>query len=382
MEFHEKTLELNITHELLNLADSYYWFLTDIPLWKYWKPKHRFPIFKVPKSTSAGFHITTEGKNDPTGNAGGGYDVRIKTGSGGHLLFIQYKKGDLVTASPDSTSEFSKPPHDHFKFKINGTTTNQHFVLRDLANGIGQIKGNAVVYALPLIDDMAELEANAGKLIRKTKFISIVDIDKQAADQTPSISFTKGNEHNFRVGKFNLKHCEVNYFFFFFSGKDRTPEIIADIIALKFEKTLSYFLKTLETNYKEYDLLEDFIPYQLQQSFLQYTRYLLHYFEVSPTKIDVPFIVNNIDYFFSDEFTEYKSEERDIEILTAVFKELVEFENFITNIDNNIKRTFSREIPRYEPKFLIPNEDEFSVNVKFEDETSLEIIEGINYLKI
>ncbi len=80
MEFHEKSLELNITHELLNLADSWYWFLTDIPLWRYWRPRYRLPFLKFPQSSSGGFHITTEGKNDPTGEAGGGYDVRIKTG--------------------------------------------------------------------------------------------------------------------------------------------------------------------------------------------------------------------------------------------------------------------------------------------------------------
>ena len=76
MEFHEKSLELNITHEILNLADSWYWFLTDIPLWRYWRPRYRLPFLKFPKSTSGGFHITTEGKDDPTGNAGGGFDVR------------------------------------------------------------------------------------------------------------------------------------------------------------------------------------------------------------------------------------------------------------------------------------------------------------------
>lgn len=37
MDFHEKSLELNITHELLNLADSWHWFLTGIPLWRYWR---------------------------------------------------------------------------------------------------------------------------------------------------------------------------------------------------------------------------------------------------------------------------------------------------------------------------------------------------------
>jgi hypothetical protein len=378
MEFHEKTLELNITHELLNLADCWYWFLTDIPLWRYWRPKQRLPFLKFPKSTSGGFHITTEGKDDPSGNAGGGFDVRIKTGLGGHLLFIQYKKGELVTKSPDPKSEFNKSPHDHFKFKINNKTTDQHFVLRNLANGIGKTKGNAVVYALPLIADMDELEANVGKLIRKTKFISIADIDSQAAAQKPSVSFTKGKDHNFRVGKFDLNRCEVNFFFFLFFGKDRTSEIISEVIAIKFQKTLSYYLKTIETDYKKYDFFEEYFPYRLQQSFFQYTRYLLHYFEVSPTKLDIPFIKNNINYLYQDEFNEYESTPRDIEILTSVLNELSEFEKFISSIDNNPEKIISKNIPQYEPKFLIKIENE--IIIKFEEQTSLEIIEGINYL--
>jgi len=382
MKFHEKSLELNITHELLNLADSWYWFLTDIPLWRYWRPTNLLPFLKFPKSTAGGFHITIEGKNDPTGNAGGGYDVRIKTGSGGHLLFIQYKEGKLVTTSPNLKSEFNNLPHEHFEFKINGTSTNQHFVLRDLANGIGKIKGNAVVYALPLIADMDELEANAGKLIRKTKFISIADIDYQAAAQTPSVSFVKGKEHKFRVGKEDMSRCEVNFFFFFFSGKDRVSEIVADIIAIRFQKTLSYFIKTLETNYKKYGLLEEYIANGLHQSFVQYTRYLIHYFEVSPSKLDIPFIKDNNKYFHQDEFNEYESSERDIEIITAVLKALGDFEKFISALDNNPENIFRQEIPQYEPKFLIHSEGDNGFNIEFEESTSLEIIEGINYLVI
>lgn len=382
MEFHEKSLELNITHELLNLTDSWYWFLTDIPLWRYWRPRHRLPFLKFPKSSSQGFHITTEGKNDPTGKAGGGYDVRIKTGLGDHLLFIQYKKGELITSSPGPKSEFNTSPHEHFKFKINSTSTDQHFVLRDLANGIGRAKGNAVVYAFPLIADMTELESNAGKLLRKTKFVSIADIDSQAALQDPPVSFTKGKEHSFRISKFDLNRCEVNFFFFFFNGKDRTPEIISDIIAISFQKTLSYFIKTIESNYKEYDLLEDYIPNGLQQSFVQYLRYLLHYFEVSPYKLNIVFLQNYTRYFSEGEFSKYDNSTRDIEIVMSVFTALSEFENFIKSIDSNPEKIFSKEIPQYEPRFLIKNNSENGFKIQFKEESSKEVIEGINYLVI
>jgi len=380
MEFHEKSLELNITHELLNLADSWFWFLTDIPLWQYWRPRYRLPFLKIPKSTSGGFHITTEGKNDPTGNAGGGFDVRIKTGLGGYLLFIQYKKGDLITTSPDNNSEFAKQPHEHFKFKINSTSTNQHFVLRDLANGIGKKKGNAVVYAFPLIADMDELEANAGKLIRMTKFISIGDIDVQAI--TNNVAFKKGQEHNFLVGKFDMIRCEVNYFYYFFAGKDRSADIISDIIAIKFQKTLSYFLKAIEINYKKYGLFEEYIPYGIQQSFVQYTRYLLHYFEVSPTSLDISFLNRYTEYFYQDEFNEYENSQRDKDVLTSVFNALSDFEKFINSIERNPEKVFRQEIPQYKPKFLIPGNGDNGIRIKFKGQISEEVVEGINYLVI
>jgi hypothetical protein len=85
--------------------------------------------------------------------------------------------------------------------------------LRNLASGIGATNGNAVVYAFPLIGDMDELEKNAGKLVRKTKFISISDIDAHAA--VNGVSFAKDQEHKFRVGKLDMNRCEVNFFTFF-----------------------------------------------------------------------------------------------------------------------------------------------------------------------
>ncbi|HVD99977.1 MAG TPA: hypothetical protein VNB90_17340 [Cytophagaceae bacterium] len=379
MKFHEKSLELNITHELLNLADSWYWFLTDIPLWRYWRPRHRLPFLKFPRSISGGFHIKTEGKDDPTGEAGGGYDVRIKTGAGNHLLFIQYKKGELVLSSPDPASEFATAPHDHFEYKINSTKTNQHFTLRNLADGIGKENGNAVVYAFPLIADMKELEDNAGKLIRKTKFVSIADIDLQAS--LAKVTFVKNKEHCFRIGKFNMNRCEVNFFFFFFYGTDRTPEIIADIIALGFSKTLKYFIKTIETNYKEYRLSEGYIPNGLRQAFIQYIRYLLHYFEVSPSKLNETFREKYVNYFEASEFAQYDSSERDVNILSAVFTALTNFEKFIDSVDPNLEKLLTQEIPQYEPKFLIRGLDN-GIKINFENQTSLEQIESINYISI
>jgi hypothetical protein len=377
MDLHEKSLELNITHELLSLSDSWYWFLTDIPLWRYWRPRNRLPFFKYPKSTAGGFHINTEGKNDPTGTKGGGFDVRIKSGANGHLLFIQYKLGELVTASPHPTSEFEKKPHDHFSFKINSTRTNQHFALRNLANGAGANHGNAVVYAFPLISDMNDLEANAGKLIRKTKFISIADIDAQAISN--KVSFTLGKEHKFRVGKFDMNRCEVNYYYYYFTGPDRTNEVITDLIALRFQRISYEFLNIIEKNYEDYGLDLGYLPLGIRQSFGQYIRFLLHYFEVNPSSIQNSNLKEYLDGLPLQEFQGYSSEQRDVEILSSIFKALEPFGAYFSSFSVRLNRIGINELPDYYPTFFIPIGKE-GITIEFGDEFLPESLDDIGYV--
>lgn len=395
MKFQEKTLEVNITHELLNLADSWYWFLTDIPLWRYWRPRYRLPFLKYPKSTAGGFHITTEGKNDPTGEEGGGYDMRIKAGIGGHLLFIQFKMGDLIKLSPDPNSIFNSLPFDHYNFRINGTKTNQHFLLRDLANGVGAHSGNAVVYAFPLISDMEELERNSGKLIRRTKFISVNDIDSQA--NLNNVTINRNQIHNFRIGKDNMNRCEVNSDTFSFEGEDKTPDIIADIVAVKFYETLSFYISAIEKNYIMYGLDVSYITEGILRSFTQYLRYLLHYFEVNPFNVkndSINLFLKYIDLklesnqdfdhqFNGDEFSEYSNEPRDIEIVGSIFAALITFENYIRNssylVDDKIKINY--EVPSYIPSILIPIRKN-GIQLNINREYTIEDIEKIMYLVI
>lgn len=386
MKFHEKSLELNITHEILGLADSWYWFLSEIPLWRYWRPRYRLPFLKHPRSTAGGFHITSEGKSDPTGEQGGGFDVRIKAGLGGHLLFIQYKLGERISTSPDPKSIFNSAPHEHFKFKINSTSTNQHFLLRDLADGIGKAKGNAIVYALPLIADMAELEAFAGKLIRKTKFVSIADIDAQAT--LNGVTIAKNVEHSFRVGVDDMNRCEMNLLFFFFAGKDRAPEIIADVIALSFQKHLVYYVEEIEKNYKRYDLYHGYIAEGLQRAFGQYLRYLLHFFEVSPTALDQQ---NRLLFaqFSSiedtvEEFAGYPNDKRDMEIITRCFNALSAFRDYIANpVKTKGKEVVvDREVPKYQPSIFVETQGENGYRLVVSPEYSEEDIGNVCYLVI
>lgn len=394
MLLHEKTLELNITHELLNLADSWYWFLTDIPLWRYWRPRYRLPFLNYPKSTAAGFHINTEGKDDPTGEVGGGFDVRIKSGLGGHLLFLQYKLGEFQNTCPDPKSIFNVQPFEHYKFEINNTKTNQHFLLRNLSNGVGKEKGNAVVYALPLIQDMDELERYIGKLVRRTKFISIDDIDKQAA--LNGVSVTRNQEHLFRVGDTDMNRCEINFFFIEFKGQDRTAELIADIISIRFRKILVYFDTEIYKNYKKYNLNPTYIPQGIQRAFGQYIRYLAHYFEVDPVKIKSPIIAKYV-YGFNDEnlyneFVEYISSRRDILILSKIIDSLSIFTDFIDHPIKNLNEDYPiknierseivfNDIPEYNPSLFIPLTSN-GINIPLNEELSRDDISKIMYLLV
>ncbi|GBF44411.1 hypothetical protein LPTSP2_37140 [Leptospira ellinghausenii] len=364
MEFHEKTLELNITHELLTLADSWYWFLYDISLWKYWRPEWKLPFLNYKKSTSGGFHITTEGKNDPTGNAGGGYDVRIKAGLGGHLLFIQYKKGDLVKSSPSPESIFSNSPHEHYLFKINSTTTNQHFLLKNLANAEGSKIGNAVVYALPLIESMEDLENNAGKIISKTKFISVLEIDKQAANQNPPIYIKEDQEHNFRVCKKNMERCEVNQTFFEFNKGDSSKEIFTDIIMLNFLKVTKDFIKYFQNNRLNIEYIEIF-----ELSLMNFKLYILNLFEVSINRVNEPRIQNILSELDKNE---RKNEKRSIEIVESIFSEIRKYED-LTKIN---------EIPEYQPKFLAKINDNNIINLEVQNLELLQSLENLNYIQV
>lgn len=384
MKFHEKSLEINITRELLNLADSWCWFLTDIPLWKYWRPRYRLPFMDIPKSTAAGFHMNVEGQRDATGQAGGGYDVRIKTGLGNHLLFIQFKKGELIDVSPDPQSEFNNPPCEHFVFHINSTDSNQHFLLRELSQQVGAQRGNAVVYAFPLIESMEALEANAGKLIRKTKFISVQEIEQEAL--RCGKTFVINQERKFRVGQANMDRCEVNFLFFLFKKKDRASDIIADVVASRFQKILSNFVQAIEKNYAAYGLHEGYIPDGLFYSFQGYLRYLLHYFEVSVDSLDnkCRLLFSEGSYrYFEEELKKYENSKRDIEIITAIFGALEPYANIINKreIGENNRKVFSNEIPVYSPSFLIPATRE-GFEYTFGETFSREAIEDISYLVV
>lgn len=233
----EKTLELNITHELLSLADSFWWFLQPISLKRYWRPHWRFPFMQLPKSFATGLHINLEGKK------GGGYDVCINSPSnfqGGNprLVFMQFKAGVEKPYNTNSASKFFGNPSSlniHVEFDINSNTNkNQHELLQKLALKAGQ--EDAVVYVFPRIVNNNQLEQNIGNLIRKTSFISIAEMDKKANDN--GVKIDDGSAHKFRTCYNDYDKNEVNFFFFFFGKQEKPGGLLGEIFAIRMYRAL------------------------------------------------------------------------------------------------------------------------------------------------
>lgn len=233
----EKTLELNITHEILSLADSFWWFLQPISLKRYWRPHWRFPFMQTPKSFATGLHINLEGK------VGGGYDVCIHSpsnfqGGNARLLFMQFKAGVEMPFNDNTSSIFYGDitnQNIHVEFTINNNTKNdQHKLLTDLAKSAGN--KDAVVYVFPRIVDQSQLEQNIGKLLNKTSFISITDIDNKAAAN--GININDNKPHKFRTSYDDFNKNEINFDIFSFGKPENPGGILGEIFAVRMYRAL------------------------------------------------------------------------------------------------------------------------------------------------
>ena len=268
----EKTLELNITHELLTLADSFWWYLSAISLRRYWRPYWRMPFLPQPKSFVTGLPINLEGR------AGGGYDVCLVSpsysGSNDRAVFMQFKAGEHKDFHPDTKSKFygdatNPKPHVEFTFNNNGKK-NQHKLLQDLAKAKASV-GHPVLYCFPRITTDQQVRDNAGRLLHKTSFISVADIDVKAA--LNKVTINVGTAHKFRADYHKYDFNEVNFFFFFFEGPDQTKNFISEIVSIRVMRAfeaLKTYSKQLPTIYMS----------SIAEAFVQYIRYLANYFEL------------------------------------------------------------------------------------------------------
>ncbi|MDR3627422.1 MAG: hypothetical protein P4L45_11340, partial [Ignavibacteriaceae bacterium] len=256
----EKTLEINITHEILSLADSFWWFLQPVSLKRYWRPHWRFPLTQAPKSFATGLPISIEGKEN------GGYDVCIKSTSnfqGGNprLLYMQFKAGTEKLFNSDPKSIFYGDyvkPNIHIEFDINNNKkNNQHELLETLANKSG--KKDAVLYVFPKIVNENQLLENIGKLLKLTNFISISEINDKA--KLFSVKISDGRPHKFRTCYTDSNKNEINYFLFPFGAQNEPGSILGEIFAIRMYRALQSLKVVQNSNFKisKYHIIDAFI---------------------------------------------------------------------------------------------------------------------------
>lgn len=259
-EINEKTFELNITNELLNLSRSFFWYLDFSPIC-HLLPRNTWFQF-LNKSTFFAEGLTQEEE----ANVGGGYDVSININNPNldekRLLMLQYKSGKHMDYSLKAKSLFKKPssPSEHILFKFNDAAgKTQHIILRALANTSG-IQKESVMYVFPRITSKSDFHSKIGNLIWHTSFVPVLDLDEQGSSKTPPCIINAGKTHNFRIS-YNGEISEVNFFLFIFSpNRLITIEILGELICIQIER----FLRILEK--KEESFVEPYI-YLILESF-------------------------------------------------------------------------------------------------------------------
>lgn len=235
-EINEKTFELNITSELLNISNSFVYYMTDKYISKLKTESEWFDFFE--KKTVFCEGLTQAQETNPET---GGYDVSISYKSDkdkiGRLLFLQYKSGEHCDYCMNPKSQFygsRKNKNEHITFIFNDAANGtQHSTLRRLAKK-KEIISESVLYVFPRITKMSEF--NYGSLLNNTSFVPVLEIDRQGKKQKPSIEIIDGVTHRYRTS-YDGSKSEVNYFYFFFFYNDLTlSELISELICVQFER--------------------------------------------------------------------------------------------------------------------------------------------------
>lgn len=251
-EINEKTFELNITNELLNLSKSFIWYLDHLHWFHFPPMRHRNIISQFMKQTT----LFAEGltQKEESNTLTGGYDVSINynhpNGQEGRLMFLQYKAGIRKIYSNRSVSKFNRqtsrnegrsPEHAMFTFNDAAGST-QHSTLRNLAKSTS-VNSNSVLYVFPRITEKSDFKDKVGNLIPNSSFVPVLEIDKQAANQKPPITITDGVSHKYRTSYDGLR-SEVNYYsFFFFYDNKIISELLSELICIQIERFAKILLK-------------------------------------------------------------------------------------------------------------------------------------------
>jgi hypothetical protein len=252
-EINEKTFELNITNELLNLSKSFIWYLDHINCMNYPVKLNREIVSRF-FSQAVLFAEGLTQEEEESNPSSGGYDVSISyshpNGNEGRLMYLQFKAGVKKKYSHRKSSHFLRqtahndgrsPEHVMFTFNDAAMGT-QHSTLRKLANSTN-INPNSVLYVFPRITEKRDFKSKVGNLIPNSSFVPILEIDNQAAGQVPPITIIDGAAHKFRTSYDGLTN-EVNFYFFSFEYDNKIiSEILSELICIQIERLIKLLLK-------------------------------------------------------------------------------------------------------------------------------------------
>ncbi|MCP9755184.1 hypothetical protein EGI26_08465 [Lacihabitans sp. CCS-44] len=226
-EINEKTFELNITSELLNLSKSFLWYLQESPVYQKIPPTVFQDLLK--KSTFFAEGLT---QKEEANIESGGYDVSINfpaaNGIENRLMILQFKSGSRCQFSKLEGSLFEKSKNtdpEHVLYSFNDDSQkSQHATLRALADK-GDIKPESVMYVFPRVTEKSDFYSKVGELLYHTSFVPVKELDRQAELKDKII--VNGKRHKFRVN-YNGNKSEVNLLLLLL---DPNPNILNDILS-------------------------------------------------------------------------------------------------------------------------------------------------------
>lgn len=255
-EINEKTFELNITNELLNLSRSFLWYIDESPISRL-LPRNIWRSF-LNHSVFYAQGLTQSEESDPNG---GGYDVSINFNSACtndcRLMFLQFKAGINKSYCLNHSSRFhrsnsSQTRHVSFRFNDAAEGT-QHSTLRNLANQI-EIQAESVMYVFPRITELVEFQRNIGQLIFHSSFVPVLNIDAQANSQNPPCPIVDGVSHKFRTSYDGII-SEVNYYYFYYYyDKTIGIDFLSELICIQIERIAK------DLRQKDIEIFQNFGP--------------------------------------------------------------------------------------------------------------------------
>lgn len=272
----EKTLELNLTFEMLTVADQLWsltQFATSAP--RVMRSCHCFRPSRMPSHARPPYAIGLTLQEEKRK----GWDVHIQfppgPGCPSHALFMQFKAGEHRDYSTDKTSAFhgsGKKPKPFCEFEFNNNSGNdQHIVLRALASQPSL--GGSVSYVFPRVPNVQTFKACIGRLIHVTSVFTVAEMD--AAAKAKGVTIAKGNVHKLRTSytsPLTSELCSDPVRLEF--GMSSEGDLFADIVAARTCRTLEVWQAMLRENWNSMDFEQVNWPQLFRAFEVEIGRYL------------------------------------------------------------------------------------------------------------